>query len=206
MRLSSDLGSFLVLSSNCFVCKVHVKSVTSVAVQITSLSPCVGSFTRILTRHPFTTVNSVFSWNSGVLLSNDSILKINFWYNNVDSLNVEFIRGYNRYRVSFSDASDLACGAFFESASGLVCFFFCLFVCLFLFFHQNWSPEKKEKSSTCREPKVVCLALEAFAGLLSSARFIWYSDNQNVESALLNGSRKLDLQISFHPMFGTLRF
>ena len=47
----------------------------------------------------------------------------------------------------------------------------------------------------CREPKAVYLTLEAFAGRLSNARVIWYSDNQNVESALLNGSRKLDLQV-----------
>ena len=30
-------------------------------------------------------------------------------------------------------------------------------------------------------------------------------DNQNVESALLNGRRKLELQISFHPIIGTLK-
>ena len=126
MRLSSDLGSLLALSSNRSVCKVHVKSVASVAVQITTPSPCVGSFTRILTKHPFSALNSIFSWDSGVLLSDDSILEINFWYSDVD---VEFIRGYNRYRVSFSYASDSACGAFVESASGLV-----LFVCLFFVF------------------------------------------------------------------------
>ena len=142
-------------------------------------------------------MNSVFSWDSGALLSDVSISEINFWYNNVDFLNVEFIRGYNRYRVSFSDASDSACGAFVESASGLVCLFF---------FSSELAPEEKEQSSTCRERKAVCLALEAFAGCLSSARAFWYLDNQNVESALLNGSRRLDLQISFHPMFGTLRF
>ena len=50
------------------------------------------------------------------------------------------------------------------------------------------------QSSTWRELKAVCLALEAFADLLSNTRVIWYTDNQNVESILLNGSRKLDLQ------------
>ena len=141
MRLSSDLGSLLAMSSNRSVCKVHVKSVTSVAVQITTLSPCVGSFTRILTRHPFSALNSIFSWDSGVLLSDDSILEINFWYSNTVSLNVEFIRRCNRYRVSFSYASDSACGAFVESASGLV-LFVCLFVCLFfvLFFFIKIGP------------------------------------------------------------------
>ena len=57
VKLSSDLGSLLALSSNHSVCNFHVKSVTSVAVQIISLSPCVGSFTRILTRHLFSAVN-----------------------------------------------------------------------------------------------------------------------------------------------------
>ena len=144
MRLSSDLGSLPALSSNRSVCKVHVKSVTSVAVQITTLSPCVGSFTRILTKHPFSELNSIFSWDSGVLLSDDSILEINFWYSNVDSLNVEFIRGYNRYRVSFSYASDSACGAFVESASGLV-LFVCLFVFLFCFFIRIGPLRKKNR-------------------------------------------------------------
>ena len=85
---------------------------------------------------------------------------------------------------------------------------------VWFFLHQNWSPEEKEQSSTSREPEAVCLALKAFAGRLSNARVIWYSDNQNVESALLNGSRKLDLQvlafkhyrfalsIAFHLMLG----
>ena len=95
---------------------------------------------------------------------------------------------------SFSDASDSACTLCRVSRvrlwTGLLV---CLFVCCG-FFHQNLFPEEKEQSSTCREPKAVCFALEAFAGRLSNARVISYSDNQNVESALLNDSRKLDLQ------------
>ena len=51
------------------------------------------------------------------------------------------------------------------------------------------------QSSTWRELKAVCLALEVFADLLSNTRVISYSDNQNVASILLNGSRKLDLQV-----------
>ncbi|XP_068738599.1 uncharacterized protein [Montipora capricornis] len=183
VKLTSDLGSLQALSSQQSVCKVHVKSVASVAGQIISLSSCVGSVTRIMTRHLFSVVNSALSWDSEVFLSEDSISEINFWANNVDSLNGRVYWGVLSlpFRVSFSDASDSACGAFVESHSELV-------------FHQNWSPEEKVKSSTWRELKAVCLALEAFAGRLSNTRVIWYSDNQNVESILLNGSRKLDLQ------------
>ena len=76
----------------------------------------------------------------------DSILEINFWYINVDSLNVEFLRGYNRYRSELVfpmlPLLPACCGSFVESASGLACLFVCLFVC---FFHQNWSPEEVKK-------------------------------------------------------------
>ena len=44
-------------------------------------------------------VNSAFSWDSEVFLSDDSVAEINFWANNVDSLNGRvFIGGRNRYR------------------------------------------------------------------------------------------------------------
>ena len=174
MKLTPDLRSLQTLSSQQSVRQVHVKSVLSVAGQIISLSSCVGSVTRIMTRHHFSVVNSAFSWDSEVFLSDDSIAEINFWANNVDSLNGKvYWRAQSLLvRVSFFDASDSACGAFVESYSELV-------------FHQNWSPEEKVQSSTWRELKAVCLALKAFAGRLSNARVIWYSDNRVYSSQLL---------------------
>ena len=116
-------------------------------------------------------------------MSEDSISEINFWVRNVDSLNGRVYWGVLSLlvKVIFCDASDSACGAFVQSDSNLI-------------FHQNWSPEEKFQSSTWRELKAVCLALESFAGRLSDSEVIWYSDNQNVESILRNGSKKLDLQ------------
>ena len=61
--------------------------------------------------------------------------------------------------------------------------------------HQNWSIAETMQSSTWRELKAVCFALEAFASRLSCSKVVWYSDNQNVTSILLNGSRKADLQL-----------
>ena len=61
--------------------------------------------------------------------------------------------------------------------------------------YQNWSIAETALSSTCRELKAVCLALEAFASRLSGSKVVWYSENQNVASILLNGSRKTDLQL-----------
>ena len=73
-ELTSDLGSLQTLCFQQSLCKVHVKSVASVAGQIILLSSCVGSVTRIMTRHLFSVVNSAFSWDSEVFLSDDSIL------------------------------------------------------------------------------------------------------------------------------------
>ena len=63
-KLTSDLRSLQALSSQPFVRQAHVKSVASVAGQIISLSSCVGSVTRIMTRHLFSVVNSAISWGS----------------------------------------------------------------------------------------------------------------------------------------------
>ena len=98
-------------------------------------------------------------------MSDDSISEIYFWANNVDSLNGRVYWGCNKLCLSSPTMN--------------------------WFFIRIGSLRKK-----CRVlfENVVCLALEAFPGRLSSSRVIWYSDNWNVESFLLNGSRKLDLQ------------
>ena len=180
-KLPLDLAA---LSSYKYSSAVHVKRVASVAGQIISLSSCVGSVARIMTRFLFSVVNSAVSWDSEVFLSNDSLCEIEFWSNNVHVLNGKIYWGAPSLpvRVScFSDASDSACGAVVESQPELI-------------FHQNWSLAESVRSSTWRELKAVCLALEVFASRLCNSKVFWYSDNQNVESILRNGSRKCDLQ------------
>ena len=61
--------------------------------------------------------------------------------------------------------------------------------------HQNWSIAETAQSSSLRELKAVYFALEAFASRPSGSKVVCYSDNQNVTSILLNGSRKADLQL-----------
>ena len=61
--------------------------------------------------------------------------------------------------------------------------------------YQNWPIAETAQSSMWRERKAVCLALEAFASRLSGSKVVWYSDNQNAASILLNGSRKADLEL-----------
>ena len=58
--------------------KVHVKGATIVTGQIIFLSPCVGSFARIMTRFLFLVVNSTRSRESEVFLSDGSLSEISF--------------------------------------------------------------------------------------------------------------------------------
>ena len=121
-----------------------------------------------------------------MLLTQDAISEIAFWRHNVHTLNGKVYWGAKSLpaKISFSDASDSACGAFIQLQPEVE-----------LVSHQNWSIEETARSSTWRELKAVCLALEAFANHLSGSKVVWYSDNQNVVSTLLNGSRKADLQL-----------
>lgn len=108
--------------------KVHVKGVAIVTGQIISLSPCVGSFARIMTRFLFLVVNSARSWESEVFLSDDSLSEISFWKNNLVFFNSKVCSSVQSLpvRVTFSDAPNSACGAFVKESN--------------LVFYQNWSP------------------------------------------------------------------
>ena len=131
-------------------------------------------------------ISSAVSWDCEVLLTQDAISEIDFWRHNVHALNGKVYWGTNSLPVknTFSDASDSACGAFVQLQPDVE-----------LVSHQNWSIAETAQSSTWRELKAVCLALEAFASHLSGSKVVWYSGNQNDASILLNGSRKADLQL-----------
>ena len=158
----------------------------SVAGQIISLSSCVGPVVRIMTRFLFSVISSAVSWDCEVLLTKDAISEIDFLRHNVHALNGKVYWGVKSFpaKITFSDASDSACGAFVQFQPGVE-----------LVSHQNWSIAETMRSSTWRELKAVCFALEAFASWLSGSKVVSYSDNQNVTSILLNGSQKADLQL-----------
>ena len=133
-----------------------------------------------MTRHLFAVVNSAFSWDSEVFLSDDSIAEINFWANNVDSLNGRvFIGGRNRYRSELVSPM-LPIQPVARLSSPTPNWFFSRIGPL----RRNCRVLLGDKLRSFVSP-----CMEGFAGVLSNARVIWYSDNQNVESILLNGSR-----------------
>ena len=95
---------------------VHAKCVASIAGQIISLSSCVGPVAGIMTRFLFLVINSAVSWDCEVLLTQDAISEIDFWRHNVHALNGKVYWGAKSLptKITFSDASDSACGAFVQ--------------------------------------------------------------------------------------------
>ena len=75
----------LLRKDNCKILKV--RDVASVVGQVISLTPCVGSVAKIMTRALYTIVNQKQSWDSQVELSKEAFNELTFWIDNVDSVN-----------------------------------------------------------------------------------------------------------------------
>jgi len=58
----------------------------------------------------------------------------------------------------------------------------------------DWHPEEKTKSSTWRELRAVRMILESLIPKLKNEGIRWFSDNQNVVSILMIGSKNLSLK------------
>ena len=61
-------------------------------------------------------------------------------------------------------------------------------------FHRNWSESEQQQSSTWRELRAVCHAIEAFKPDLQSRTVSWFTDNQSIVSIISNGSKVENLQ------------
>lgn len=119
--------------------------------QVISLTSCVGSVARIMTRSMYAAVNQKLSWNCEVELTKEACAELAFSSENVESLNFHcpWVPLQPPVKFVYSDASDHTCSSFIDNEHKI--------------FHQNWSPEESSKSSTWRELRTVDLALSAFA-------------------------------------------
>jgi len=163
---------------------IHVKVLASVVGQIISLEISVGNIVRLMTRSAYSIINKCLSWYEYLKLDPPTVRELCFWRDNAKHLNCKQLWSGNPIpsKVVYSDASGDACGAVLDiDGTNKVS-------------HCNWSDEEKTRSSTWRELKAVLLALEAFRSDLSNRTIAWFTDNQNVVSIVLNGSKVLDLQ------------
>ena len=159
-----------------------VRKLASVCGKIISLGNCVGNFSRLMSRNIFAVINSAPSWNSYVVLSPEALAELNFWKDNLSSLNGIPIWPVKQKpsKIVCSDASASA-GASFIEFEGKI-------------FHQNWSDFEKEQCSTFRELLAVSYSINAFTDCLKSQSVAWYTDNQNVVRIVSTGSKVPALQ------------
>ena len=103
-----------------------------------------------------------------------------FWFENIQALNVKklFVQSVLGI-LSFSDASDLACGAILSLDNQ-----FC---------HKSWSEDEKFESSTWRELKAIHFGLLSFSPFVKNKLIHWFTDNQAAAFMTHNGSRKVNL-------------
>ncbi|XP_045166502.2 uncharacterized protein LOC123529945 [Mercenaria mercenaria] len=96
---------------------VPVRYLASVVGQITSVQSVIGNKVRLLTRYLFNCINSRASWNAPVMITENAIDELQYWRQNVRSLNKN---GKNidkkeicMYNV-FADARQLGYGGYVE--------------------------------------------------------------------------------------------
>jgi hypothetical protein len=162
--------------------RVPIRAVAAVVGQIMSMSLALGPIARLRTRALYTVINSYFSWNAWVTLTEDAKEELCFWQSNVAALNgqpIWFKSGATR--VVYSDASDSGYGGYSVEVGQQ-------------FVQGSWSEHEAHLSSTWRELKAVYQVLYSLAPKLKGHIVKWFTDNQNVTRIVQSGSKKPHLQ------------
>ena len=131
-----------------------------------SMSPVLGNLTRLKTRFLYKVIDSRSTWDSRLNIGfhNDCLSEMFFWKKNIVTLNSRNIVPYQApLLLSFSDASNVACGAYLVGTEEVS--------------HRMWSSSEAEKSSTWRELKAVDFALTSFKNSIQGKSVKWHSDN-----------------------------
>ena len=178
------ISNFIALLDKFFLSAPYVmaRECASIAGHIMSMSPVLGSLTRLKTRFLYKVIDSRSTWDSrfNIGLHNDCLSEIFFWKNNIVSLNSRPIVPYQvPFLLSFSDASNVACGAYLVGTEEVS--------------HRMWSSSEVEKSSTWRELKAVQFALTSFKDFVQGKSVKWHSDNQGAVRIVDIGSPKAEL-------------
>ena len=180
-RIESLLGDINDLLRDSHL-SVHVKRIAKVTGKIISLTNCVGNVTRLMSRNLYSLINSTSTWFDHVFLSDEVVMELKFWQENVCKCNGIPIWPVKAKptRIVYSDASSVGCGSVI-AVEGKV-------------FQQSWSEAESRESSTFRELKAVSMSLDSLVEELKFQTVSWFTDNQNVVSIVNKGSKIPELQ------------
>ena len=147
-----------------------------------SMSIAIGPNVRLRTRGMYAMINRRKFWNEKLAISIDAREEIDFWLQNVESLNGrQFVWSPSATRVAYSDASSSGYGGYTVEVGPH-------------FSHGLWTKEEAKHSSTWRELKAVYMVLQALTTKLEGQTVKWCTDNQSVVHIINTGSRRPHLQ------------
>ena len=164
--------------------RVTARKLAQCVGKVISMMPVIGNIARLMMRRCYVIIEQRESWDSVLSLEYGDfcITELNFWRQNIDTLNLRKLRGYScPDTIAFSDASSTGCGSYVVKANNSV-------------FHSTWSVEEQLKSFTFREFRAVYLALRAYGCKFQNRSIKWFSDSQNCVRIVSAGSTKSDLQ------------
>lgn len=162
--------------------RVKARTLASVAGKIVSTSLAVGSISKLMTKAMHICVESRYSWDSLVNLSDQALEELDFWLNNISTLNSAKVGPKpSASRIVYSDASSTGYGGYVVDVSDEIS-------------HGQWRDDESSKSSTWRELKAVEMVMYSFEKKLSGHRVKWFTDNQAVARITTHGSMKIELQ------------
>jgi len=160
------------------------RQLAQVTGKVISISPVVGNLTRLMSRYCYLTIESRSYWdeNLDILYPQEVLRELKFWVENVHAVNRKVLASYCPSSViMYSDASNLACGAYCVEVQNKV-------------FHRMWNEIELTQSSTWRELKAIEQAIFTFLDDLKGKNIKWFTDNQNCSRIIKAGSMKQHLQ------------
>ena len=141
-----------------------------------------GSVARLMTRNLYAIINCRNTWNDKVVWTEEAWGEINFWENNIESLNGREMRySAGAVRLVYSDASDSGYGGYTVDVGLRIA-------------QGQWSESESQASSTWRELEAINRILQAYSKLMEGETVKWLTENQNVVKIIEHGSRRHSLQ------------
>ena len=172
----------------------HIKALASFVGQINSLSVIVGNCSALTTRCSQQAIAAADSWDSQIVISHRIKQELNFWQENLESLNKRNLfveRPPCAINIIESDASDSGCGSLLNSSGKALRLF---------------SRSEKSMHSTYRELVAVSHAIHSFLPQIAHSKVKIRVDNQSAARIINVGSMKDELHsIAMEVFFTCLR-
>ncbi|XP_041453613.1 uncharacterized protein LOC121406809 [Lytechinus variegatus] len=161
---------------------IPVRTLASVAGQIISMQPAIGTIVQLKSKEIFKCINNRASWNAPVLVTGEAVTELLFWYKHLDRLNgVSISRVKSCNCCLFTDASGTGFGAYVSEIPDLEVV-------------GSWTDSEMKYSSSWREIEALNRALKSVGPCLEGQDIRCYTDNKNVTSIVQRGSKNVQLQ------------